>query len=204
MRFFRRKQKPQDELFERLMKEHLGQKRKEARRKQREVVLGFLSHGAWQGVGAGFGVISVIVSTVLAFYVISFTREQDTANFFYLQSSLVSNREFENSAITNIQIRNTGPSTGRDVTIKIQLIDFDKITCETYPSNQRAFISPTQVKSTDTSCVYHFDYFHPNQIFSIAAHAEFYGPSEFDNQKIYQLYYIDIFGTNVRAAGIIE
>src|SRR5258706_11319416 len=117
MRIFRRNRQRDDELLQRLIRDDIRRKREEKSRNRKIRFLGLFSHGSWQAIGAIIGLLSLIASVLITFYVLQLTRERETANF--ETSYEITGAPDSNITYAHFRIINSGPSTGEAVQVII-------------------------------------------------------------------------------------
>ncbi len=124
-----------------------------------EKTLAFLSHSAWQGIGAILGLMSLIVTIFLAFYIYDLTNESQLANMYAATYAGSLNTPDGSAGILQyVSINNLGPSTGQSVRV---VINYDLPVDECAPSNDANMAVPTNIQFDDHSCTVAYDNFFP-------------------------------------------
>jgi hypothetical protein len=166
-----------------------------------KILISLLSHSAWQGLSAVFGLLSLIVSIFLAIYIFRITNEQQIAR---IQLQVTYRITSPGQYRGDVTIYNRGPAIAQDVTIIIAppFKATDKYNCE----RDEHLEALLQMKTTDYGafCELKIPYFGAgsslffDKYFAVTADLP---PNEIMNQ--YRVYFAPS-GSNVKQLKTIE
>ncbi|NNJ13771.1 hypothetical protein EKD04_025950 [Chloroflexales bacterium ZM16-3] len=129
-----------------------------------EHILYFLSHPAWQGISAIFGLISLLVSVILTVYIFNITQEAEVANIdvkIYEVDSTIQ------TIVKTVSFTNSGPAVAKEVSLSVYGSGFGQLkTC----NSAGAWIGVSMDRGfelNEGTCTIYIDQFQPGDYVAV-------------------------------------